>query len=497
MFWNELTNIKSRMLKSESSRSDMLALMDELEQFLANNSEITKQYKNQVRITKEFEDVYIMESKPIIDENIEYKSDMSSDEKAKYIAQRMRQVLIDPDKNQRGLEYDLSKDNLRGECRNTTRLLLEECSDINSMFNKYQIKADGFNTKDDLGLTKNDNHSFGIIHIDGKKYIVDCTYRQFFSVTKNIEFGRVRDAGKYMLVDDQRKAFAEQLLKQGFVEATPENLKMYFDGFVLADAKSKENDVTNIKSEDYQQKLDEASFEKSFFDDLDGIDISEFEPDIKKFLARDFNGIEGITEEQKSNLERMKREGVKTIEDLKIICKVESILPKPVKEDAEQEIDIKKEVINNLEGIFDTILYEYTNGTDELSDSERVRLYNERVAKLKSKFGVYASLKQDFKKTEKYEEMLKFLEGIPVLEEYKYDDKVNSFINQEKEKRLMQTNKASIEEYTSKREDKTKVVITPTDIAVADKEAELVPEEIEKSKKIMQLCLGEIEEHTI
>jgi len=348
-----------------------------------------------------------------------------------------------------------------------------------------------------LGLTKNDNHSFGIIHIDGKKYIVDCTYRQFFSVTKNIEFGRVRDAGKYMLVDDQRKAFAEQLLKQGFVEATPENLKMYFDGFVLADAKSKENDVTNIKSEDYQQKLDEASFEKSFFDDLDGIDISEFEPDIKKFLARDFNGIEGITEEQKSNLERMKREGVKTIEDLKIICKVESILPKPVKEDAEQEIDIKKEVINNLEGIFDTILYEYTNGTDELSDSERVRLYNERVAKLKSKFGVYASLKQDFKKTEKYEEMLKFLEGIPVLEEYKYDDKVNSFINQEKEKRLMQTNKASIEEYTSKREDKTKVVITPTDIAVADKEAELVPEEIEKSKKIMQLCLGEIEEHTI
>ena len=37
-----------------------------------------------------------------------------------------------------------------------------------------------------------------------------------------------------MLLTEERKKFAERLLRDGYVEATDTNLKMYFDGFALS-----------------------------------------------------------------------------------------------------------------------------------------------------------------------------------------------------------------------------------------------------------------------
>ena len=173
------------------------------------------------------------------------------------------------------------------------------------------------------------------------------------------------------------------------------------------------------------------------------------------------------------------------------------ILGNVVENQSKVRIDTKNEVLNNLEGLFDTILYQYTSAEGDMSDIDRVTLYNERIIKLKSKFAVYANLTQDFKKTERYAEMIRFLDEIPVFEEYKYDEKVNGFINQQKEKRVMQTNKAKLEEYMSERKGKSEIRITSSDIAIVDKESELIPREIEKAKIVMQLCRGEIDEKSL
>lgn len=505
IFWNELERIKTRMLGARDYEKEMIPLMEELQQLLSSNPEVTKQYKNHKRIINALESVYIIESVPSIEENIVYKDEMSSDEKANYIAQRMRQLLLDSEKNNRGIDYDLSTDNLRGECRNTTKLLLEECTELNTQTimrrgSRNPIIADGFDTKFDLGITENDNHSFGIVEIDGKKYIIDCTYRQFFSVTKNIDFGSVRDAGRYMLADEQRKSFAEQLLKYGYIEATPENLKMYFDGFVLADRKSKESDSIEITPEEYQQKIADVNWERVKNDDMSenpffNMDAERYRTVLNSFES--FDKIEGLTEEQKAALERMKKEGIRTFGDIEEIQNLMPILGNVVENQSKVRIDTKNEVLNNLEGLFDTILYEYTSAEGDMSDIDRVTLYNERIIKLKSKFAVYANLTQDFKKTERYAEMIRFLDEIPVFEEYKYDEKVNGFINQQKEKRVMQTNKAKLEEYMSERKGKSEIRITSSDIAIVDKESELIPSEIEKAKIVMQLCIGEIDEKSI
>ena len=508
IFWNELERIKTKMLGARDYEKEMIPLMEELQQLLSSNTVVTKQYKNHKRIINALESVYIIESVPSIEENIVYKDEMSSDEKANYIAQRMRQLLLDPEKNNRGIDYDLSADNLRGECRNTTKLLLEECTELNTQTimrrgSRNPIIADGFDTKFDLGITENDNHSFGIVEIDGKKYIIDCTYRQFFSVTKNIEFnefGRVRDAGRYMLADEQRKKFAEQLLKYGYIEATPENLKLYLDGFVLADRKSKESDRTDITPEEYQQKIADVNWERVKNDDMSenpffNVDAEQYRTVLDSFES--FDKIKGLTEEQKAALERMKKEGIRTFGDLEEILNLMPILGNIVENQSKVRIDTKNEVLNNLEGLFDTILYEYTSAEGDMSDIDRVTLYNERIIKLKSKFAVYANLTQDFKKTERYAEMKRFLDEIPVFEEYKYDEKVNEFINQQKEKRVMQTNKAKLEEYMSERKGKSEIRITSSDIAIVDKESELIPREIEKAKIVMQLCIGEIDEKSL
>ena len=49
----------------------------------------------------------------------------------------------------------------------------------------------------------------------------------------------------------------------------------------------------------------------------------------------------------------------------------------------------------------------------------------------------------------------------------------------------------------SERKGKSEIRITSSDIAIVDKESELIPREIEKAKIVMQLCIGEIDEKSL
>ena len=55
--------------------------------------------------------------------------------------------------------------------------------------------------------------------------------------------------GTYMICDEKRKEVADQILKCGWIEATPENIKAYMDGFEMAKRKSFEE--TGISAEEY------------------------------------------------------------------------------------------------------------------------------------------------------------------------------------------------------------------------------------------------------
>lgn len=102
-------------------------------------------------------------------------------------------------------------------------------------------------------------HYFNIVTIKDKKYIIDCTYKQFFKASNNsleklgIPEIRTPYVGVFMTVDEKRKELAEQLLKRGWVEATDENLKMYLDAFTIS-----------FRNGLYYESLDELKYETEY-----------------------------------------------------------------------------------------------------------------------------------------------------------------------------------------------------------------------------------------
>lgn len=83
-------------------------------------------------------------------------------------------------------------------------------------------------------------HYVVIVTLNGKDYLVDCTYKQFFEVRGSlleamgiIGFNAL-DAGYYMMIDDSRRKTASELINNGWIALTEINMKNYFDGFTLA-----------------------------------------------------------------------------------------------------------------------------------------------------------------------------------------------------------------------------------------------------------------------
>lgn len=84
------------------------------------------------------------------------------------------------------------------------------------------------------------NHAFTLVKIGSKQYIVDLTYSQFFQLRNN-NYYRIGipvlggcGPGFYMTLTEERREFAEKLMKYGYVEATDANIKLYFDGFAMS-----------------------------------------------------------------------------------------------------------------------------------------------------------------------------------------------------------------------------------------------------------------------
>lgn len=83
-------------------------------------------------------------------------------------------------------------------------------------------------------------HCFVYLEIDNEKYLIDCTYGQFFkTINNNLELCGIKNAylsfpGIYMLQNNSRLETARILLEKGWIRLTEQNFKDYCDGFALS-----------------------------------------------------------------------------------------------------------------------------------------------------------------------------------------------------------------------------------------------------------------------
>lgn len=130
-----------------------------------------------------------------------------------------------------------------------TSTLSKHCIDTSYDFEKIcqenNINTIHFGVNQDL--SNGMFHHFSIARFslsDGtyKQYLVDCTYRQFFTKAKSNpkRIGVMRgpakgcSIGSYMMMTPKRKEIAETILQKGYIEANSEVLKEYFDAIIYS-----------------------------------------------------------------------------------------------------------------------------------------------------------------------------------------------------------------------------------------------------------------------
>jgi len=152
---------------------------------------------------------------------------------------------------------DLKTSPLTAKCIDTSYFVEELCNKLGISQTRYCCNED---------LSNGIFHCFNIISFtiknketdlpETKSFIVDCTYRQFFTYSNSFleRIGLMLNSGccmgTYMLMDETRKNMAEDLLKNGYIEFNPDNIKNYFDGFVFEGRNGKyyeslEKDIIN------------------------------------------------------------------------------------------------------------------------------------------------------------------------------------------------------------------------------------------------------------
>lgn len=83
-------------------------------------------------------------------------------------------------------------------------------------------------------------HYASLIKLNDKKYLVDITYRQFFMINQNninrigVPYLNSCNPEFFMMKNESYKKIAQHLINFGWIEATNQNLKAYFDGFAIS-----------------------------------------------------------------------------------------------------------------------------------------------------------------------------------------------------------------------------------------------------------------------
>ncbi len=130
-----------------------------------------------------------------------------------------------------------------GHCGEATREIKRLCEkfglehqiiEINPLFDKKSYSPFEEMFGDSI------RHYASLIKLNDKKYLVDITYRQFFMINQNninrigIPYLNSCNPGFFMMKNGSYKKIAQHLINFGWIEATDQNLKAYFDGFAIS-----------------------------------------------------------------------------------------------------------------------------------------------------------------------------------------------------------------------------------------------------------------------
>lgn len=189
-----------------------------------------------------------LQSEPIFDEdyNGTVPTEISTDEDA----EKLLEYIVHQTRAKLAKWNDLKNDSLAQQCIYTSDELEKICLSIGV----HTIHI-GINQELKYGMF----HHFTIIRVpfsDGthKNYLADCTYRQFFTRNESNprRIGVMRGPAKgcsigyFMISDERRKKIAEQILQKGYIEATPEVIKAYFDAVAFSGRDRRFYEVNNI-----------------------------------------------------------------------------------------------------------------------------------------------------------------------------------------------------------------------------------------------------------
>lgn len=164
----------------------------------------------------------------------------SLEEQIKYIVWFVRSRLLEHHSDIENTKQDFNKLHLTNDCKLAANIVGLLCMQLNISCKIIKI-APAFTDEYKL-YNGNGFHYFCLIKDEDrdKDYIIDCTYRQFFTLDSNsLERLGVMgldgcNPGIYMLQNMSRFNTARELLLNGYIEANDDNFKNYLDGFTLS-----------------------------------------------------------------------------------------------------------------------------------------------------------------------------------------------------------------------------------------------------------------------
>lgn len=153
-----------------------------------------------------------------------------------YIVDQTRNYLYE--KLSLGDRYDqFEKFDLQDECLNASNFAFD-CA-VSMDVPAYEVVVYPC-FKKNSGVMFGGAHVFLLVDIEDKRYLVDCTYSQFFIKSRcNLDrlgtpLLRGPSPGTFAKYDPLRQMIADTILSRGWIEFTSEVMKAYFDGFTLS-----------------------------------------------------------------------------------------------------------------------------------------------------------------------------------------------------------------------------------------------------------------------
>ena len=253
-----------------------------------------------------------LESKPDFDpdESVLFPDSIQNEDDCK---QALR-FIVHEARKRLNASRDVLTDPLEGCCINSSAYVERICQEHGVKYRTFALGQD---------LSPGSFHHFDVVSFelaDGsvKSYLVDCTYRQFFTYSDafveriGMLLNEGGSIGTYMMMSEDRVKMAEQLLRNGYIDFTAETGKVYFDAFVFSGRNGK-----------YYESLGKSQLEASdyepgytFFEYMDAIDNGGLD---EKHISRQKEPIENVVVFDSDSVYPYLSERILSTEDKKII----------------------------------------------------------------------------------------------------------------------------------------------------------------------------------